>query len=87
MQVSLRLLARGLLIGNIAGIGLCLLQLHFKIFSLNASTYYLDSVPINFNLLHIVLVNVGTTLCCLLMMLLPTLILTKITPIKAIRFS
>lgn len=87
MHVSLRLLARGLLFGNIAGIGLCLLQMHFKLFSLNADTYYLDSVPINFNLLHILLVNVGTTLCCLLMMLLPTLILTKITPIKAIRFS
>lgn len=87
MHVSLRLLARGLLFGNIAGIGLCLLQMHFKLFSLNAETYYLNSVPINMSLLHIVLVNVGTTLCCLLMMLLPTLILTRITPVKAIRFS
>lgn len=87
LNVSFRLLLRGLLFGNIAGIGLCLLQMHFKLFSLNADTYYLDSVPINLSLLHIVLVNVGTTLCCLLMMLLPTLILTRITPIKAIRFS
>lgn len=85
--VSLHLLIRGLLYGNIIGIGLCLLQLQFKFASLNPATYYLEYVPINFSLIHVILINLGTIATCLIMMLLPTLILNKITPIKAIRFS
>lgn len=85
--VSLHLLVRGLLYGNIIGIGLCLLQLQFKFATLNPATYYLEYVPINFSLVHVMLINLGTIVTCLVMMLLPTLILNKITPIKAIRFS
>lgn len=86
-HVSLQLLIKGLLIGNLIGVGFCWLQNQFKFLSLNPETYYLDSVPINFSLLHIALINLGTIITCLLMMFLPTLILNKITPIKAIRFS
>lgn len=85
--VSLQLLAKGLLYGNIVGIGLCFLQLKFKLATLNAATYYLEYVPVNISILHIVLINAGTVSVCLLMMFLPTLILNKITPVKAIRFS
>lgn len=85
--VSLHLLVRGLLYGNIIGIGLCLLQLQFKFATLNPATYYLEYVPINFSLVHVMFINLGTIVTCLVMMLLPTLILNKITPIKAIRFS
>ena len=85
--VSLHLLIRGLIYGNIIGIGLCLLQLQFKFATLNPATYYLEYVPINFSLIHVILINLGTIATCLIMMLLPTLILNKITPIKAIRFS
>jgi lipoprotein-releasing system permease protein len=85
--VSIQLLLKGLLIGNIIGIGLCWLQLQFQFATLNPDTYYLDFVPVNLSIMHIVLINVGTAVTCLLMMFLPTLILNKITPIKAIRFS
>jgi lipoprotein-releasing system permease protein len=85
--VSLQLLAKGLLFGNIVGIGLCLLQLQFKFATLNSATYYLDYVPINLSAMHVLLINAGTIVVCLLMMFLPTLILNKITPVKAIRFS
>ncbi|MES2132875.1 MAG: ABC transporter permease [Bacteroidota bacterium] len=85
--VSLQLLAKGLLYGNIVGIGLCFLQLKFKLATLNAATYYLSYVPVNISVMHIVLINAGTVAVCLLMMFLPTLILNKITPVKAIRFS
>lgn len=85
--VSLHLLIRGLIYGNVIGIGLCLLQLQFKFATLNPATYYLEYVPINFSLIHVILINLGTIATCLIMMLLPTLILNKITPIKAIRFS
>jgi lipoprotein-releasing system permease protein len=85
--ISVQLLVKGLILGNIIGIGLCWLQLKFKFASLNPATYYLDSVPINLSLIHILLINSGTIIICLIMMFLPTLILNKITPIKAIRFS
>lgn len=86
-HVSLNLLAKGLIIGNIVGIGFCMIQEHFKLLTLDAEIYYLKYVPINFSIIHVLLVNVGTIVICLLMMYLPTLILNKITPIKAIRFS
>ena len=86
-NVSLQLLIRGLLLGNIMGIGLCYLQLQFKFAGLDPQTYYLEYVPVNLSLMHIVLINIGTTITCILMMFFPTLILNKITPIKAIRFS
>ena len=85
--VSIQLLLKGLLIGNIIGVGFCWLQLQFKFATLNSQTYYLDFVPINLSLIHIVLINVGTAITCILMMFFPTLILNKITPMKAIRFS
>ena len=85
--VSIQLLLKGLLIGNIIGVGFCWLQLQFKFATLNPQTYYLDFVPINLSLTHIVLINIGTAITCILMMFFPTLILNKITPMKAIRFS
>jgi lipoprotein-releasing system permease protein len=87
MYISFQLLIKGLLIGNIIGIGFCLLQLQFGFATLNPETYYLEYVPVNLSLMHIIYINIGTTVTCFLMMLLPTLILNKITPIKAIRFS
>jgi len=81
------LIGRGLLWGNIAGISICLLQYYFKFITLDEATYYLSSIPINFNLLHILLLNVGTFLLCLLMLILPSYIITFITPVKAMRFS
>lgn len=85
--VSLQLLAKGLFFGNLIGIGFCWAQLQFKFAKLNPVTYYLEFVPINLSITHILLINLGTIITCLIMMFLPTLILNKITPIKAIRFS
>lgn len=81
------LIGRGLLFGNIVGISLCLLQKHFKLISLDETTYYLSSIPINFNLAHILLLNAGTFVVCFIMLLLPSYIITYITPVKAMRFS
>jgi lipoprotein-releasing system permease protein len=86
-HVSLQLLIKGLFFGNLIGIAFCLIQWHFHFLPLNPETYYLDSVPINLSIIHVLLINVGTIIICLLMMFLPTLILNKITPMKAIRFS
>ncbi len=81
------LIGRGLLWGNIVGISICILQKQFNLIPLDEATYYLSSIPINFNLLHILLLNIGTFVLCFLMLLLPSYIITFITPVKAMRFS
>ena len=81
------LIGRGLIIGNILGIGLCLLQKYFHLIPLDERTYYLSYIPVNFNLLHVAVLNAGTFAVCFIMLLLPSFIITYITPVKAMRFS
>lgn len=85
--VSLKLLWKGLLIGNIIGIGAVLLQYYFRLVKLDSDTYYVEYVPVIFNVTYILLLNAGIILSCMLMMFFPTLILTRITPIKTLRFD
>jgi lipoprotein-releasing system permease protein len=85
--ISLKLIGKGLLWGNIIGIGLCLLQHYFKIVKLDSATYYVEYVVIDINWWYILLLNVGTFLTCLVMLFLPTLIITKLTPIKTLKFD
>jgi len=81
------IIARGLFWGNIIGIGLCLLQDQFELLKLDPSTYYLSSVPINFSFLNILLLNAGTMVLILIMLLLPSYLISRITPVKTIRFD
>jgi lipoprotein-releasing system permease protein len=85
--ISIKLLGRGLIWGNIVGIGLCLLQYYFGWAKLDSSTYYVDKVIIDLNWLWYLILNIGTAGTCLVMLILPTLIITKITPIKTLRFD
>lgn len=77
----------GLFWGNFIGLGLLLIQKYFKLFPLNPETYYVTEVPIYFGWQYIVAVNVGTLLLCLLMLLIPSYIITKISPVKAMKFD
>lgn len=81
------LIGRGLVWGNILGIGLALFQKYTGVFKLDQATYYVSVIPIHLSLLNIVLLNIGTLICCLIMLILPSFIVSKITPVKAIRFS
>lgn len=81
------ILLLGLFFGNLLGIGLCLIQDHFKIITLPQETYYLSFVPVHINWLHIVLVNIGTVAICMLALLLPVRLINKIAPVKAIKFD
>ncbi len=85
--ISLKLIGKGLLWGNIVGIGLCLLQYYFRIVKLDSDTYYVEYVVIEINWFYILFLNIGTFITCLLMLFLPTLILTKLTPIKTLKFD
>jgi len=81
------LIGKGLLWGNIIGLSIALLQQHFGILKLDQTAYYVSVIPININLWHVFLLNLGTMICCLLMLLLPSLLISKITPVKAIQYS
>ena len=77
----------GLIIGNIIGIGLCLLQLQFGFISLPEESYYIQTAPVSLDFFVIAGLNLGTIVICLLALILPSYLVTRIDPIKAIRFS
>ena len=81
------LISRGLLWGNGIAIVLLVLQKKFEIIKLNPESYYVSSAPVDINLLHILLLNVGTILICVLVLLIPSYLITKISPIKALKFD
>lgn len=81
------LIVRGLFWGNLIGIGLILIQQYFGIIQLNPENYYVNEAPVYLNWGYILLLNVGTVLICLLVLLIPSYIITKISPVKAIRFD
>ena len=87
MYNAMYLISKGMLWGNILGIGLALLQKLFGVFKLDKSQYYMSVIPIDINIWTLLLLNIGTIVCCLLMLILPSFIVSKITPIKAIRYS
>jgi lipoprotein-releasing system permease protein len=84
---SMYLIGVGLFWGNVIGIGLLLLQKQFKIIKLDPSTYYVDEAPVYLDFGYIIALNVGTFLLCLVMLLIPSYIISKISPVKAIRFE
>ena len=84
---ALNIMLKGLVLGNFIALGLALIQDHFAFFQLDPNTYFMHTVPINFNLNHIVFLNAGTIFVCYLVLVIPSVIITKITPIKAIRYE
>ena len=81
------ILGRGLLWGNIVGISLCLVQLQWGIMKLPQASYFVSVVPINLSLIHLAIINAGTLIVCMLMLVVPSYVISRITPIKAIRFN
>ncbi|MCB9186884.1 MAG: ABC transporter permease [Flavobacteriales bacterium] len=84
---ALYLTGVGLFWGNLVGIVLCLIQDQFGIITLDEASYYVKVVPINLQLMHILLLNLGTLFFCFLMLLLPSMVVSRIQPLKAIRFT
>ncbi len=82
------LIGIGLLWGNVIGLGFIWLQHKFRFFKFpNSEEYYIDYIPVQISGLAILVLNIGVLLLCLLMLLLPSYIITKITPVKAIKFE
>lgn len=81
------LIGLGLLWGNLIGLGLLFAQKYFKLFPLNPDTYYVSEAPVYLHWDYILILNVGTFVACLLMLLIPSVIISRISPVKAIRFE
>ena len=84
---AIYLIVKGMIWGNIIGLTLCFLQLKLGILKLPQESYYVSEVPIELNLTYVFILNAGTLVICALMLLIPSYVITKISPIKAIRFD
>ncbi|MEO9511910.1 MAG: FtsX-like permease family protein [Flavobacteriaceae bacterium] len=82
------LITIGLLWGNGIGLGLLFLQNEYRLFKFpNPEEYYIEYIPVHIDLPMIMFLNLGVLVLCLLMLLVPSYIITKITPVKAIKFE
>ena len=81
------LIVRGLFWGNLIGISLLLIQQHFGIIKLNPENYYVNQAPVYLNFGYILVLNLLTITICFLVLLIPSYIITKISPVKAIRYD
>jgi lipoprotein-releasing system permease protein len=77
----------GMLWGNLLAFTLCLLQKKFSLVALSEETYYVSVIPINLDIWNILIINAGTLLICYLIFIIPSLVISRISPVKAIRFS
>lgn len=78
---------RGLIFGNLFGLALCLLQQHFGIIKLDEASYYLSTVPIHINVWHIFVLNIGTFMITIAMLVIPSMVISRISPEKTIKFD
>ncbi len=78
---------KGMLWGNIIGIGLGWLQYHFKIIPLDPENYYMSYVPIEWNIPLIIILNLGILVAVHLVLLIPAMFISRLKPVNAIRFD
>lgn len=87
LYFSVFIIGRGLILGNVIGLGFVLLQQHFGLIKLDPATYYVDSVPVLINVWLIFALNIGTLIVSILSLLGPSFLISRIQPAKAIRFD
>jgi lipoprotein-releasing system permease protein len=87
LHQSARIIFKGLFWGNLLGIGFCLVQQHFGIITLDPETYYVTQAPIAIDLPLLLLLNAGVVVVCLISLLLPALLVSKISPVRALRYE
>jgi lipoprotein-releasing system permease protein len=81
------LIGKGLFWGNLIGIGLAFIQLKTGLITLDPTSYYIKTVPVNLELTHILLLNTGTMAAIIIMLLVPSQLITRISPVKAIKYD
>lgn len=81
------LIIKGLIWGNIISIGLLLIQKYFEVVTLPPENYYVTVAPVVIDVPAILLVNIGAVIVCLSLLLIPSFLITRISPVKALRFD
>ncbi|SDM38244.1 ABC transporter permease [Pedobacter antarcticus] len=81
------LVGLGLILGNILGLGLAFLQQYTHVFKLDQTSYYLNYVPIELHLSDVLMLNAATLIICLVVLVIPSMLVSRISPLKAIRFK
>ncbi|TPE42873.1 ABC transporter permease [Pontibacter mangrovi] len=84
---GLRLTLKGMLWGNIIGLGFCAIQYYFELIPLDPENYYMDRVPISWNFGMVVILNVLTLVLTMLAILIPAAMIARIKPVRAIKFD
>jgi lipoprotein-releasing system permease protein len=81
------LVGLGLLLGNVLGLGLGFLQQYTHIYKLDQTSYYLSYVPIEIHFIDVLILNLATLIICVVVLILPSMLVSRISPLKAIRFK
>lgn len=87
VDITMRLVGRGMIIGNVTGIGLLLIQKYTHVIPLNPEMYYLSSVPVQINVVWFILLNIGTALFSWLILIGPARLASNIDPAKAMNYD
>lgn len=87
INYTLMIMIPGLIIGNLIGLGFLLLQKYFSIIKLNPENYYLSVVPVDFNFIYILAISLGILLVSAISLILPSYLISKISPVKAIKYN
>ena len=87
LRLASYIIIKGMAIGNVVGIVICFVQQWFHIIPLDPANYYLDSVPMQIGLGWLIILNVVMFILSMLMMLIPSAVITRIVPSKSIRFE
>lgn len=87
LYVSAGLIVKGMMWGNVLAFVLAGVQAIFCVIHLDPVTYYMDTVPINFSIGYVVLLNLGVIAVTVLMLIVPTMLISRISPVKAIKFE
>ena len=80
-------IGRGLLWGNVLGIGLVVLQDYFHVIKLDPASYYVNTVPVVLHLGYIIAINIATMLSCMMVLIVPSYLIARIRPATSIRFE
>lgn len=81
------LICRGLLLGNLVGVGFCWIQMQYHVISLDEASYYMAYAPVLLKPWNVLWLNIGTLCSCLLLLVIPSMLVYRIHPVKAIRFQ
>lgn len=87
LYISVGLIGKGMLWGNALAFAIAGIQKYFHIIHLDPTNYYMDTVPVHFSIGYVILLNLGVLFVSTLMLIVPTMLISKIKPIKAIRFE